>query len=304
MSRPDLLMGLVYYAVFLVATTLHEAAHAWAALRGGDRTAYLGGQVSLDPLPHIRREPFGMVVLPLLSVVLMGWPFGFASAPYSVEWARRVQPAAVPPARREWRHPTARSTLSDSSTLKTVATRSSSAPRTPANIRSSSAADHAPADVAATTWSKPTGVRRGKHTRRDADPDRRERQRYQQQVSPRGRPAPSRRRVAETANPWSRAGARPRGCSSWSRGSRFRWTPLSRSTARRSGCRSTRFPASACYTRGSPTAEGSSTAAQVNDPEPDGIEDIAEERLYRSTAPSFRSSRRSPISNCPVYGSR
>ena len=33
-------MGLVFYAVFLAATTLHEAAHAWAALRGGDPTAY------------------------------------------------------------------------------------------------------------------------------------------------------------------------------------------------------------------------------------------------------------------------
>lgn len=87
-GSPDLIMGLVFYAVFLIATTLHEAAHAWAALRGGDPTAYHGGQVSLDPLPHIRREPFGMVVLPILSVLMIGWPFGFASAPYSIAWAR------------------------------------------------------------------------------------------------------------------------------------------------------------------------------------------------------------------------
>jgi len=85
----DLVTGVVYYAVFLLATTLHEAAHAWAALRGGDPTAYHGGQVSLDPIAHIRREPFGMVVLPILSVLLMGWPFGFASAPYDPAWARR-----------------------------------------------------------------------------------------------------------------------------------------------------------------------------------------------------------------------
>ena len=88
-GSPDLVLGLVYYAVFLIATTLHEAAHAWAALRGGDPTAYHGGQVSLDPMPHIRREPFGMVILPIASVLLMGWPFGFASAPYSIDWARR-----------------------------------------------------------------------------------------------------------------------------------------------------------------------------------------------------------------------
>ncbi len=86
---PDLGEALVYYAVFLLSTTLHEAAHAWAALRGGDPTAYHGGQVSLDPIPHIRREPFGMVVLPVISVLLSGWPFGFASAPYDPNWARR-----------------------------------------------------------------------------------------------------------------------------------------------------------------------------------------------------------------------
>jgi Zn-dependent protease len=86
---PDLTSGLVYYVVFLFSATVHEAAHAWAAKRGGDLTAYLGGQVSLDPRPHVRREPFGMVVLPLLSVAVSGWPFGFASAPYDPAWARR-----------------------------------------------------------------------------------------------------------------------------------------------------------------------------------------------------------------------
>ncbi len=81
--------GLVYYIAFLFSTTLHEAAHAWAAKLGGDLTAYHGGQVSLDPRPHIRREPFGMLLLPIASTLLSGWPFGFASAPYDPEWAIR-----------------------------------------------------------------------------------------------------------------------------------------------------------------------------------------------------------------------
>ncbi len=86
---PDIASGLVYYVVFLFSTTLHEAAHAWVAMRGGDRTAYHGGQVTLDPIPHIRREPFGMVILPLISVLLSGWPIGFASAPFDPAWALR-----------------------------------------------------------------------------------------------------------------------------------------------------------------------------------------------------------------------
>lgn len=81
--------ALIYYIVFLFSTTLHEAAHAWAAARGGDLTAYHGGQVSLDPMPHIRREPFGMVILPLFSLLATGWPLGFASAPYDPRWAMR-----------------------------------------------------------------------------------------------------------------------------------------------------------------------------------------------------------------------
>lgn len=80
---------LLWYVAFLLSTTLHEAAHAWAAMKGGDMTAYMVGQVSLDPSPHIRREPFGMVVLPLISLLLNGWPFGFASAPYDPCWAER-----------------------------------------------------------------------------------------------------------------------------------------------------------------------------------------------------------------------
>jgi len=85
----NLVEGLLFYVVFLFSVTLHEAAHAWAALRLGDPTAYHGGQVTLDPRPHIKREPFGMVLLPLLSVVTIGWPFGFASAPYDPNWALR-----------------------------------------------------------------------------------------------------------------------------------------------------------------------------------------------------------------------
>ncbi len=86
---PDIATGLAFFAVFLFSTTLHEAAHAWAALRGGDPTAYHGGQVSLDPIPHMKREPFGMVILPLITSVTMGWPMGYASAPYDPRWALR-----------------------------------------------------------------------------------------------------------------------------------------------------------------------------------------------------------------------
>jgi len=82
-----LIQGLLWFAVFLVSTTVHEASHALAALRGGDPTAYRGGQVSLSPLPHIRREPIGMLVVPLLTTFTNGWAVGWASTPYDPVWA-------------------------------------------------------------------------------------------------------------------------------------------------------------------------------------------------------------------------
>jgi Zn-dependent protease len=83
------LEAVLWYVTFVFSATLHEAAHAWMAMLGGDRTAYHGGQVTLDPLPHMRREPMGMIGLPILSLVFAGWPFGFASAPYDPFWARQ-----------------------------------------------------------------------------------------------------------------------------------------------------------------------------------------------------------------------
>ncbi len=81
--------ALVWYIVFVLSTTAHEASHAMAAYLGGDRTAYLGGQVSLNPLPHMKREPFGMVVMPLLGAFSYGWPIGWASTPYDPRWEQR-----------------------------------------------------------------------------------------------------------------------------------------------------------------------------------------------------------------------
>jgi len=79
-----------WYLVFVFSTVLHEAAHALAALKLGDPTAYEGGQASLDPVPHISRAPFGMVVVPILTCLLWkgGWMIGWASAPYDPKWAR------------------------------------------------------------------------------------------------------------------------------------------------------------------------------------------------------------------------
>ncbi|MCG3119197.1 MAG: hypothetical protein ALAOOOJD_01542 [bacterium] len=84
-----LTLGPIWYVVFLLSLTCHEAAHALAAKLGGDLTAFHAGQVTLDPIPHMRREPFGTILVPILSYILGGWMIGWASAPYDPAWQRR-----------------------------------------------------------------------------------------------------------------------------------------------------------------------------------------------------------------------
>jgi Zn-dependent protease len=89
MSSELLALVPIFYVAFLFSTVCHEAAHALVAKWGGDLTAYAGGQVTLDPMPHLRREPFGLVVIPLLSLISSGSMFGWGSAPFDPYWQIR-----------------------------------------------------------------------------------------------------------------------------------------------------------------------------------------------------------------------
>jgi len=78
-SLPDILYGVsVWIVPLLLAITLHEAAHGYAALRLGDDTAQRLGRISINPLRHI--DPFGTVAMPLLLLLLSGGAFMFGYA--------------------------------------------------------------------------------------------------------------------------------------------------------------------------------------------------------------------------------
>src|SRR6202453_3362510 len=61
--------------VLVLAFSVHECAHAWAAWRLGDPTAKMLGRVTLNPLKHL--DPLGSVFMPLVALVyhwpLIGW---------------------------------------------------------------------------------------------------------------------------------------------------------------------------------------------------------------------------------------
>ena len=70
---PALVIG---FLVLLLSLTVHEAAHAWTAMRLGDDTARRLGRVSLNPIVHI--DPIGTLLLPLIAMasgsgMIFGW---------------------------------------------------------------------------------------------------------------------------------------------------------------------------------------------------------------------------------------
>lgn len=87
----DYTNALILFVVLIVSLTFHEASHALLAKLGGDLTAYHGGQVTLNPVPHIRREPFGMLVLPILGILVSNGTLcmGYANTPIDPLWAAR-----------------------------------------------------------------------------------------------------------------------------------------------------------------------------------------------------------------------
>lgn len=82
----DIMVGIATWGIpVLLAITLHEVAHGWAALAFGDRTAQLLGRLSLNPLKHI--DPVGTIVVPIVLLVsssLAGLP------PFVFGWAKAV----------------------------------------------------------------------------------------------------------------------------------------------------------------------------------------------------------------------
>ena len=74
----------------LIAITLHEAAHGYAAEFFGDDTARRMGRISLNPLRHV--DPFGTVLMPAF-LLLAHAPFLFGYAkPVPVDFRRLNNP--------------------------------------------------------------------------------------------------------------------------------------------------------------------------------------------------------------------
>lgn len=77
--NPSLIQAIAYGAIpVLLAITLHEVAHGYAAKHYGDPTAAMMGRLSLNPLRHV--DLVGTIIMPLLLIFLTSGAFVFGYA--------------------------------------------------------------------------------------------------------------------------------------------------------------------------------------------------------------------------------
>jgi Zn-dependent protease len=73
--------ALISIAAFIIAISVHEYAHAWAAHKAGDDTAKNQGRLTLNPIAHA--DPIGSVLIPLMLII--------TNAGFVLGWAKPVQ---------------------------------------------------------------------------------------------------------------------------------------------------------------------------------------------------------------------
>ncbi|WP_073354099.1 site-2 protease family protein [Lampropedia hyalina] len=77
--NPDIIQNILIMALpVLLAITIHEAAHGYAARHFGDNTAQMLGRITLNPLKHI--DPIGTIVIPLVLYFATSGAFMFGYA--------------------------------------------------------------------------------------------------------------------------------------------------------------------------------------------------------------------------------
>lgn len=88
----DLIQTIAVYAIpVILAITLHEAAHAFAAKYFGDTTAYSQGRMTFNPIKHI--DPVGTLLIPIGLYLATGGAFLFGYAkPVPVDYSRLRKP--------------------------------------------------------------------------------------------------------------------------------------------------------------------------------------------------------------------
>ena len=77
MDELTLIQKVVVWVIPVIfAITVHEVAHGWVAKQYGDKTAWMLGRLTLNPIKHI--DPVGTILVPGLMLAFTGFVFGWA----------------------------------------------------------------------------------------------------------------------------------------------------------------------------------------------------------------------------------
>ncbi len=92
MDINTIMQSIAIYAIpVLLAITIHEAAHGYAARHFGDNTAWMLGRITLNPFKHI--DPIGTIAVPLMLLFATSGAFMFGYAkPVPVNFGRLRRP--------------------------------------------------------------------------------------------------------------------------------------------------------------------------------------------------------------------
>jgi Zn-dependent protease len=87
LNLPDFLITML---ILVFSIGIHEFAHAWSAMKLGDRTAYHLGRVSLNPAVHL--DPMGtmMMAFTALAGVGIGWGKPVPVNPINLKYGPRI----------------------------------------------------------------------------------------------------------------------------------------------------------------------------------------------------------------------
>lgn len=87
----DLYNILIAFIPLVLAITIQASAQALTAKRYGDKTAFLEGRATLDPLKHI--DLIGTIIVPVLAFAATGFIIGWAK-PLSINYNQLKNPRA------------------------------------------------------------------------------------------------------------------------------------------------------------------------------------------------------------------
>lgn len=90
-------LGTVIFVVpaILIAITIHEASHAFAAYRLGDMTAKSLGRLSLNPLVHLDPMGTAMIIFTVINGFGIGWGKPVPVNPYRLQMSPKTGMAIV-----------------------------------------------------------------------------------------------------------------------------------------------------------------------------------------------------------------